>query len=137
MSRDFCVSDYYKLRALYSAIMTAKFDRHGAVLVGSPFIAAMIEELSEILEERQPEYRHPLMSRIPQKPYVQEFGSSSGNWQFAVRYVMQAENWPQWSHAQRIEVARTLMCPMKVTDEQLIAFVSEVDQRIELGGALS
>ncbi|MCQ3932462.1 MAG: hypothetical protein DPW16_18590 [Chloroflexi bacterium] len=122
----FQVSDYYKLLALYKALMLVKFSKNPAdpVLVGSPFIAEMLREIVASLAQMEIQRGHPQQAELWK---ALKLDPAKETWQSMLEYARISDLWQQWTFDEKLEYAKILLSPFEVTDALLAKFVVEVD----------
>lgn len=127
MGAVFQVSDYYKLLALYKALMLVKFSQNpiDPVLVGSPYIAEMLTETVASLAQMEIERGHP---QEAEQWKTLRIDSKGKTWHLMLEHARTSDLWQQWSSDEKMKYAQILLSPFETTDDLLAKFVAEVDR---------
>ncbi|MCL4253156.1 MAG: hypothetical protein KJ043_05190 [Anaerolineae bacterium] len=121
------ISDYYELIALYRALHVARFlaDPPVPELLGSPFIAKIAIQVAEALNEWEIARGH-----AEQANWRKEIPIDSSLW-IIVRdnIIKYSQKWDTFSEAQKRDYIQDCLSPFLITDEVMVEFIRQADNR--------
>lgn len=128
---SFQTDDYFELLALHRAIIEAKFhlDPEDRDVPGSPILARISERIVEaigLMEDR--------MGKYGGSKGWESWRRNPGTrfWNVAVEYAANFSDWHKLNLEQKRKLVTNLMAPFIADDNQISAFLSEVDIRAEI-----
>lgn len=127
MNTYFQVKDYYKLLALHKAIMQAKFSTNltDPVLSGSPLLAEMINDLTQIIVQTELERGDEQAAKNWIDTYTFK-ESMKSIWQIVLERA-RVPLWKTWNKVQKREFTSILFSPYQIDDVIFDKFAEEVD----------
>jgi hypothetical protein len=126
MSTVFQISDYYQLRALFRALMAAKFSRDSVApeLMGSPLLAEVADQITRVLAKMEIERGRPEGAENWEMTIV----PNSEKWLILLKHIeVNVSNWKSWSLAEKRYYAEILMSPFKVDNDLVTLLIDQAD----------
>ena len=122
------IKDYYVLLNLHKALLEAKFHENpdNILVSSSPIIANLCDEIIEILEKID-EKRGKNSAEWEE---WRKLGNQSYYKQRAIKNATLNMRWLELSEQEKVETSKQIMSPFKATEDEIIEFIKEVDERI-------
>lgn len=128
MANEFRINEYHELLALHRALLEAKFadDPNDRDIAGSPFVAKFAREVIKALVGHDGDRKG--QQGVDRWEKWLALDSSRREWRVALQRARERPEWGKWDEAERRDCARVLLAPFRVSDEQITAFLSAVQE---------